>query len=709
MKKHLLLLGLISCLALSGCTLLDKYMSGYTPSEQDEEKPKDPIPSEDETPGEDTSSEEDKPTLVSIEIVGELKKTEYFVGENWDTDGLSIAGTYSDGNVSPLLENEYEFGFKPYTPLAGTTEVTISARQNHGDLIADSKYYAVTVSEKPIQSIKIEGDFVQKTYIEDNPWNPEGLTVKAIIDEDNEFELTKDKYALAYNPEKATIDTTSVEVIAMLNEPQLDSPIKTINDIIVTPKLIEYTISFDGNGATSGSMDSTKTTETSYQAPACEFEKEGYSFEKWALNSVDGEKYSVGDTISVSSNIILYAIWKENPKPTQYTISFEGNGATSGSMSSVFITETSYSAPVCGYQKDGYSFDKWALNSVDGEKYDVGDNIKISSNITLYATWKINPSPIKYTISFNGNGATSGSMNPVEITTNSYITPSCSFERTDYTFDKWALNSPSGAKYSVGVSIPVSSDITLYATWIADSPSGDDYYAEITDDLKGQDLIDALNALNNKHKKSLVGYDGLKSYFKLTERTSDTPSNKMVGFYDNALVNADWDNQATWNREHVWPNSHGGGKKGDVSSPYVDADIHMTRPTSVNINSERGNDFYGKSIYDPGQYVNEYRGIAARIIFYCAIADTRLLVIDANTGGGHHMGKLSDLLEWNLAYLPTTSSTASTAYRVEQNRNEVIYSHPNLQGNRNPFIDHPEYACRIWGGTNSTTRQICGM
>ena len=73
------------------------------------------------------------------------------------------------------------------------------------------------------------------------------------------------------------------------------------------------------------------------------------------------------------------------------------------------------------------------------------------------------------------------------------------------------------------------------------------------------------------------------------------------------------------------------------------------------------------------------------------------------------MGKLSDLLEWNLAYLPTTSSTASTAYRVEQNRNEVIYSHPDLQGNRNPFIDHPEYACRIWGGTNSTTRQICGM
>ena len=709
MKKHLLLLALTSCLALSGCSLLDEYMNGNTPSEQDEEKPKDPIPGEDETPGEDTPSEEDKPTLVSIEIVGKLKKTEYFVGENWDTDGLSVAGTYSDGNVAPLPENEYEFGFTPYTPKVGTTEVTISARQTYGDLVADFRYYAVTVSDKPIQSIKIEGDFVQKTYIEDDPWNPMGLTVKAIIDEDNEFELTKDRYTFAYDPEYASLDTKSVDVIAMLKEPEIDSPIKTINDIIVTPKPIEYTISFNGNGASSGSMGSVKTTETSYQAPACGFEKEGYSFEKWALNSVEEEKYSVGDTISVSSNITLYALWKENPKPTQYTISFNGNGATSGSMSSVVTTGTSYIAPSCGYQKVGYSFDKWALNSVEGTKYGVGDIIDISSNIVLYATWKANPAPTQYTISFNGNGATSGSMSSVTITTTSYIAPSCGFQKNGYSFDKWALNGTEGTKYSVGSTIPVSSNITLYATWIEDSPSGDDYYAEITNDLEGQDLINALNALNNKHKKSLVGYDGLKSYFKLTERTSDTPSNKMVGFYDNALVNADWDNQATWNREHVWPNSHGGGKKGDISSPYVDADIHMTRPTSVSINSERGNSFYGESLYDPGQYVAEYRGIAARIIFYCAIADTRLLVIDENTGGGHHMGKLSDLLEWNLAYLPTTSSTASTAYRVEQNRNEVIYSHPDLQGNRNPFIDHPEYACRIWGGTNSTTRQICGM
>ena len=30
---------------------------------------------------------------------------------------------------------------------------------------------------------------------------------------------------------------------------------------------------------------------------------------------------------------------------------------------------------------------------------------------------------------------------------------------------------------------------------------------------------------------------------------------QLYGVYDNALLNATWDGGATWNREHVWPNS----------------------------------------------------------------------------------------------------------------------------------------------------------
>ena len=240
------------------------------------------------------------------------------------------------------------------------------------------------------------------------------------------------------------------------------------------------------------------------------------------------------------------------------------------------------------------------------------------------------------------------------------------------------------------------------------SPSVGTYYSNIGDSLSGTSLLSALTSLNNQKRTSTVGYKNHRNYFKYTERAASTPSNKMVGFYNNDLVSAEWDNQATWNHEHIWPNSRGAGEKSNLSSPYIDADIHMVRPAAQSVNSSRGNLMYAASgAYDPGQYVNEYRGIAARIIFYCAIADTRLTLTENTSDASSHntMGKLSDLLKWNLQYAPSTSSSASLALQVEQNRNEVIYS--DIQGNRNPFIDHPEYACKIWGNTNSTTQQIC--
>ena len=229
-------------------------------------------------------------------------------------------------------------------------------------------------------------------------------------------------------------------------------------------------------------------------------------------------------------------------------------------------------------------------------------------------------------------------------------------------------------------------------------PDVQTYYSSISDSLMGNDLRTALNSLNNSKRKRLVTYAGFKQFAAKSDIDPTSGSNKIVGFYDNTLVGPGWD--GTWNREHMWPNSLGGGK--------VEDDAHMVRPTNISINSERGNKYYGSSggTYDPGQYFADYRGISARVIFYCAIADTSLNIIDKTSGGSNQMGKLSDLLRWNLEYLPGDSTTE---LRVEQNRNEVIQKDSSGQGNRNPFIDHPEYACKIWGDTNSETKSICGM
>lgn len=244
-------------------------------------------------------------------------------------------------------------------------------------------------------------------------------------------------------------------------------------------------------------------------------------------------------------------------------------------------------------------------------------------------------------------------------------------------------------------------------------PEPGDYYKTITDDLSGDELKTALHALNATKRTSTIGYDGLKTFLPKCDANPDNPS-RMVGFYDNADLPNYW--SGDWNREHTWPNSRGGGK--------VDGDAHMTRPTDSEINSGRGSKGYGTASYDPytdpkiTNHVKYYRGQAARIIFYCLIADNSLKICDDvydkdyPYGADNTMATLSDMLQWNLDNLPTDTSLTGEedlARRVELQRNEVIYSDPQGQGNRNPFIDHPSYACRIWGNYNSNTKKVCGI
>lgn len=246
-------------------------------------------------------------------------------------------------------------------------------------------------------------------------------------------------------------------------------------------------------------------------------------------------------------------------------------------------------------------------------------------------------------------------------------------------------------------------NVSFEATY-ADSVST--YYSSITDSMTGETLLKALNSLNNTKRKRLVTYGGMRSFSAKCDKDPNG-SNKILGFYDNKLVGPSWDSGNTWNREHVWPNIRGGNK--------VEDDAHMVRPASTSTNSDRGSKGYGMESYDPGQFVEYYRGSAARIIFYAAMADLSLGLVDNpldfNGAGSfpNKMGSLSEMLKWNLQYLPTGTFTGANdiARRAEINRNNVIETDSSGQGNRNPFIDHPEYACRIWGNTNEKTKQVC--
>ncbi|MFQ5490554.1 MAG: endonuclease I family protein, partial [Phycisphaerae bacterium] len=174
---------------------------------------------------------------------------------------------------------------------------------------------------------------------------------------------------------------------------------------------------------------------------------------------------------------------------------------------------------------------------------------------------------------------------------------------------------------------------------------------------------------------------------------------RIIEIYTGLSVPGVWDAGVTWNREHQWARSLGVGTTGPDSS-----DLFNLRPADPQINSARGNLPFGTGagFWDPLHAqalpgVND-RGDVARSMFYMAVRydgtelDTTDLELVNGTGSGSNLGDLASMLEWH--YTDPVDG-------IEQRRNHLVYSmvdNPTYyQGNRNPFIDHPELVRSIFG------------
>ncbi len=163
-----------------------------------------------------------------------------------------------------------------------------------------------------------------------------------------------------------------------------------------------------------------------------------------------------------------------------------------------------------------------------------------------------------------------------------------------------------------------------------------------------------------------------------------------------------------WNREHLWPRSRGNS----AASGPDDSDLFHLVPTDVSVNAERGSLFFDQSNpADPGYRIPAHplalqasrdsdswqpaaseRGDIARAMFYMDVRyngsdpETTDMELVSFPPSGAQMGNLNTLLLWHAQDPPD---------EAERARNDLIFS--RYQGNRNPFIDEPEFATAIWG------------
>lgn len=225
-----------------------------------------------------------------------------------------------------------------------------------------------------------------------------------------------------------------------------------------------------------------------------------------------------------------------------------------------------------------------------------------------------------------------------------------------------------------------------------------DYYTGVTG-LTGAALRDRLHTIISVQTK--LTYDQVWNALKVTDQDPANANNVLLiysGISRPKTSNGGGSGQ--WNREHVWPQSH--GDFGTATGPGTD--LHHLRPEDVTVNSTRGNkdfDLGGSAVancsgcrtdadsFEPPAAV---KGDVARMVLYMAIRYEGtdgwpdLEANDTVNGQVPRLGRLSLLLAWNEADPPSAA---------ERRRNDIIDA--QFQGNRNPFIDHPEWARAIWG------------
>lgn len=241
-----------------------------------------------------------------------------------------------------------------------------------------------------------------------------------------------------------------------------------------------------------------------------------------------------------------------------------------------------------------------------------------------------------------------------------------------------------------------------------DPPSG---YYDSASGLTGSALKNALHNIIDDHTK-LSYTPGVWTALREIDQDPSN-SNNILDLYSNRSIpktDQDGSSSATyvWNREHSFPKSFGFNY--ESWPPYTD--VHHLFACEKNINSTRNNHYFdwatggteyavvgttdvNKLLGDAFEPWDGRKGDVARALFYM---DTRYNGDQSNepdlslddgqpVTGEPHMAKISTLLEWH---------ALDPVVQWDRRRNHLVYT--NYQHNRNPYVDHPEYVCSVYGG-----------
>ena len=241
---------------------------------------------------------------------------------------------------------------------------------------------------------------------------------------------------------------------------------------VITPTTYTVTVSNNGNG-TGTATPSTAAAGTTITLTATP--NTGYHFKEWQVESPAGLVITNNQFTMPNDNVEVKAIFEKDapPAPTEYTITFDGNGGTP-SAGSMTTTNRKLTSLPSASRSGSYSFDGWYTEKSGGTK--ITKDTVFHANITVYAHWTYtggggggyNPPVTYYTLRFETGG---GSDIPsVREAYNTYI------DLTKYvptwrghTFIGWYTERSLMNKVS---GVYLTKDMTVYASWRVDENPG---------------------------------------------------------------------------------------------------------------------------------------------------------------------------------------------------------------------------------------------
>jgi endonuclease I len=235
----------------------------------------------------------------------------------------------------------------------------------------------------------------------------------------------------------------------------------------------------------------------------------------------------------------------------------------------------------------------------------------------------------------------------------------------------------------------------------------EEYYHGI-EEYQGEQLHEGIYNIIRNH--TVVSYSSVWDHLRDIDQDPMNSANVTLFYMQRSQSENDTcgdGNDCTsqsWNREHVWPKSH--GDFGTSMTKVAGTDLHALRPVDNTVNSARSDKDFSNAETSHWECVecdvsadfwepaDDTKGDAARSVFYMDVRyngygyEPNLNLVNISTQpsvGTGYLGELCVLYTWH---------TQDPVSLIEVERNNEVYE---VQGNRNPFVDNMNLVEGIWG------------